>query len=140
MVAFHDGSVMAQLGIPDMKVAIAYALSYPRRLPLKQPLPNFDAGLTLTFDQPDPAKFPCLALAFKACETGGTLPAVLNAANEVAVHAFLNESIAFVEIPQVIEQTMNRHAVVADPELAAILDADQWARKCAGDLVRELAD
>jgi len=138
MVAFHDGSVMAQLGIPDMKVAIAYALSYPMRLPLKQSLPIFDAGLTLTFDQPDLAKFPCLALAFKACETGGTLPAVLNAANEIAVHAFLNESIAFVDIPMVIEQTMNRHAVVPDPELAGILDADQWARINTRDVIEKL--
>jgi 1-deoxy-D-xylulose-5-phosphate reductoisomerase len=131
MVAFHDGSVMAQLGIPDMKVAIAYALSYPSRLPLGQPLPQFNAGQALTFDQPDLAKFPCLALAFKACEIGGSLPAVLNAANEVAVNAFLNQLIAFVEIPRVIEKTMDKHTVVSDPELSDILRADQWARNHA---------
>ncbi len=131
MVAFQDGSVMAQLGIPDMKVAIAYALSYPQRLPLRQPLPQFNAGQALTFDQPDLAKFPCLALAFKACEVGGTLPAVLNAANEVAVNAFLNQLIAFVDIPRVVEQTMNKHVTVADPELSDILGADQWARNHA---------
>jgi len=131
MVAYQDGSVMAQLGIPDMKVAIAYALSYPQRLPLRQPLPQFNAGTTLTFEQPDLEKFPCLALAFKACEVGGTLPAVLNAANEVAVNAFLNQLIAFVAIPQVVEQTMGKHAVVSDPELADILGADQWARNHA---------
>jgi len=139
MVAFQDGSVMAQLGIPDMKVAIAYALSYPQRLPLRQPLPQFNADQALTFDQPDPVKFPCLALAFKACEVGGTLPAVLNAANEVAVNAFLNESIAFVDIPRVIEQTMDKHAVISDPELPDILGADQWARACAEELVRKLS-
>ena len=131
MVALQDGSVMAQLGIPDMKVAIAYALSYPQRLPLRQPLPQFNAGQALTFDQPDLAKFPCLALAFKACEVGGTLPAVLNAANEVAVNAFLNQLIAFVDIPRVVEQTMNKHVTVADPELSDILGADQWARNHA---------
>ena len=140
MVAFQDGSVMAQLGIPDMKVAIAYALSYPQRLPLRQPLPQFNAGQALTFDRPDLAKFPCLALAFQACEIGGTLPAVLNAANEVAVNAFLNQTIAFVEIPRVIEQAMDRHAVVSDPELSEILEADQWARACAEEIVRKLSN
>lgn len=139
MVAFQDGSVMAQLGIPDMKVAIAYALSYPQRLPLRQPLPQFKADQALTFDQPDPVKFPCLALAYKACEVGGTLPAVLNAANEVAVNALLNQSIAFVEIPRVIEQTMDNHGVISDPELSDILGADQWARACAEELVRKLS-
>jgi 1-deoxy-D-xylulose-5-phosphate reductoisomerase len=138
MVAFHDGSVIAQLGIPDMKVAIAYALSYPQRLPLRQPLPQFNAGQALTFDIPDLSKFPCLALAFKACEVGGTLPAVLNAANEVAVNAFLNQLIAFVGIPQVVEQTMGKHEVVSDPELADILGADQWARNQAEHEILEV--
>jgi 1-deoxy-D-xylulose-5-phosphate reductoisomerase len=138
MVAYQDGSVMAQLGIPDMKVAIAYALSYPQRLPLRQPLPQFNASQTLTFEQPDLEKFPCLALAFKACEVGGTLPAVLNAANEVAVNAFLNQLIAFVEIPQVVERAMDKHAVVSNPELADILGADQWARGHAQDAIKKL--
>jgi 1-deoxy-D-xylulose-5-phosphate reductoisomerase len=138
MVAFHDGSVMAQLGIPDMKVAIAYALSYPQRLPLGQPLPQFKAGQDLTFDQPDLTKFPCLALAFQACEVGGTLPAVLNAANEVAVNAFLNQLIGFIEIPRVIEQTMEKHAVISDPELSDILGADQWARNHAEHEIAEV--
>ncbi|MCP4628006.1 MAG: 1-deoxy-D-xylulose-5-phosphate reductoisomerase [bacterium] len=137
MVAYQDGSVMAQLGIPDMKAAIAYALSYPRRLPLRQPLPQFNADRPLTFDQPDLGKFPCLALAFKACEVGGTLPAVLNAANEVAVNSFLNHLIAFIDIPRVVAQTMDKHAVVSDPELADILGADQWARKQAEQEVLE---
>ena len=138
MVAYRDGSIMAQLGIPDMKVAIAYALSYPRRLPLQQPLPQFNASQSLTFEQPDLIKFPCLALAFKACEVGGTLPAVLNAANEAAVNAFLNQVIGFVDIPTVVEQTMAKHAVVSKPELAEILDADQWARKQAETQIKEL--
>jgi 1-deoxy-D-xylulose-5-phosphate reductoisomerase len=138
MVAFQDGSVMAQLGIPDMKVAIAYALSYPERLPLRQPLPKFRAGQALTFDQPDLTKFPCLALAFRACETGGTLPAVLNAANEIAVNAFLNQAIGFVQIPRLVEQTMDQHAIISDPELSDILGADQWSRAYAEKLVREI--
>jgi 1-deoxy-D-xylulose-5-phosphate reductoisomerase len=132
MVAYRDGSVIAQLGIPDMKVAIGYALSYPQRLPMRQPLPAFNACGALTFAQPDLEKFPCLALAFQACETGGTLPAVLNAANEVAVNGFLKQMISFVEIPTVVERTMIKHAVVTNPELADILAADQWARKQAG--------
>jgi 1-deoxy-D-xylulose-5-phosphate reductoisomerase len=138
MVAYRDGSVIAQLGIPDMKVAIAYALSYPQRLPLGQPLPAFNAGGALTFAQPDLEKFPCLALAFEACETGGTLPAVLNAANEVAVNGFLKQMISFVEIPIVVERTMTRHAVVSNPELADIIAADQWAREHAQGAIKKL--
>jgi len=138
MVAYRDGSVIAQLGIPDMKVAIAYALSYPQRLPLGQPLPAFNNDGTLTFAQPDLEKFPCLALAFEACETGGTLPAVLNAANEVAVNGFLKQMISFVEIPSVVERTMTRHAVVSKPELADIIAADQWARGQAQGAIKKL--
>ena len=140
MVAYQDGSIMAQLGIPDMKVAIAYALTYPQRLPLKQPLPKFDAGQTLTFERPDTDKFPCLNLAFNACEIGGTLPAVLNAANEVAVNGFLNRAIGFVDIPVVVEQTMDQHAVVPDPALDDILGADRWARVCAEGLTKKLSN
>ncbi|MCP4367572.1 MAG: 1-deoxy-D-xylulose-5-phosphate reductoisomerase, partial [Deltaproteobacteria bacterium] len=93
MVSFKDGTVMAQLSIPDMKGAIAYALSYPERLPLHQELPDFTGIGALTFQKPDLEKFPCLALAYEACETGKTLPAALNAANEAAVNAFLNRRI-----------------------------------------------
>jgi len=128
MVAFKDGSVIAQLGIPDMKGAIAYALSFPERLQLKQPLPDFADLEALTFEPPDFEKFPCLALAYKACNTGETCPAVLNAANEVAVQAFLNQRISFVNIPTVIRKTMERHTAVLDPTLSDILEADLWAR------------
>ena len=138
MVAYKDGSVIAQLGVPDMKGAIAYALSYPQRLALEQPLPQFNANQTLTFQEPDLNKFPCLALAFKACEVGGTLPAVLNAANEVAVHAFLDREIDFVDIVPVIRQTMDNHPVVSDPELSEILAADQWARGQAEEEIQEI--
>ncbi len=138
MVAYHDGSVMAQLGIPDMKVAIAYALTYPNRLPLRQPLPSFDATQPLTFERPDLDKFPCLRLAFEACESGGNLPAVLNAANEVAVQAFLDQSIQFVDIPTVVERTMDAHSTFSSPELTDILEADRWARGYAQDAVKKI--
>jgi len=138
MVAYRDGSVIAQLGIPDMKGAIAYALSYPQRLPIQQPLPAFDASQSLSFQEPDLVKFPCLARAFQACEAGGTLPAVLNAANEVAVHGFLNQEIGFVDIEPVIRQTMEKHPVVSNPELSDILAADQWARGWAQEVIKDL--
>jgi len=128
MVAFQDGSVIGQLGIPDMKTAIAYALSFPERLPLAQPLPDFSGAVDLTFREPDFEKFPCLALAFDACRSGGTLPAVLNAANEVAVGAFLEDRISFVGIAEIIGQTMARHRIVAHPDLPEIIEADRWAR------------
>ena len=135
MVSFKDGTVMAQLGIPDMKGAIAYALSYPERLTLDQPIPNFASIGALTFEKPDLDKFPCLTLSYKACETGETLPAVLNAANEVAVQAFLKQRISFVKIPEIIRKTMEQHTVVTDPTLSDILEADRWARKQARNLV-----
>lgn len=129
MVAYRDGAVMAQLGIPDMKSAIAYALSYPDRLPLGQPLPDFDGRTALTFEPPDMDKFPCLALAYAAGRAGGTLPAVLNAANEVAVDAFLQEQITFDRIPTLIAGAMERHTVQSNPNLEQLLEADRSARQ-----------
>jgi 1-deoxy-D-xylulose-5-phosphate reductoisomerase len=135
MVAYQDGAVMAQLGIPDMKAAIAYALSYPQRLPLNQPLPDFSGRQDLTFQKPDLAKFPCLALAFEACKIGKTMPAVLNAANEVAVNAFLDQKISFTAIARVVETAMEAHSVYANPALSDILAADREARQKAAELV-----
>jgi 1-deoxy-D-xylulose-5-phosphate reductoisomerase len=134
MVAFRDGSVLAQLGIPEMKGAIAYALSYPERLPLRQPLPAFtgDDGIGgLTFQAPDKDKFPCLKLAYLAAETGGTLPAVMNAANEIAVEAFLSHKISFIQIPDIIRAVMDAHKVQSKPDIEVIIEADQWARQLA---------
>ena len=108
MVSYRDGSIIAQLGIPDMKGAIAYAISFPERLPLKQPIPDFGRIGSLTFADPDFDKFPCLGLAFDACETGGTLPAVLNAANEIAVAAFLEKKIFLLNCPKSSEKPWNR--------------------------------
>jgi len=135
MIAYRDGAVIAQLGIPDMKGAIAYAISYPERLALKQPIPDFVNIGSLTFQQPDLTKFPCLALAFKACETGGTMPAVLNASNEVAVEAFLDKRIAFTDIPELIKNTIEKHSSVKDPALSDILEADKWGRKTVEELI-----
>jgi 1-deoxy-D-xylulose-5-phosphate reductoisomerase len=129
MVAYRDGAVLAQLGVPDMKSAIAYALSYPERLPLGQPLPDFDGGSALTFAPPDVEKFPCLALAYAAGRAGGTLPAVLNAANEVAVQAFLQNRISFDRIPQLVALAMEQHTVHQQPDLEQLLAADRNARR-----------
>jgi 1-deoxy-D-xylulose-5-phosphate reductoisomerase len=135
MVEYVDGSVIAQLGIPDMKIPIAYALSHPERLPLEVPaLDLFQLG-RLSFYPPDPLKFPCLRLAIEACGAGGTMPAVLNAANEEAVEAFLGHRLKFLEIPLVIEKAMAAHRVQAGDQLEKILEADRWARQQARRLM-----
>jgi 1-deoxy-D-xylulose-5-phosphate reductoisomerase len=139
MVAYRDGSIIAQLGIPDMKGAIAFALSYPERLPLRQPLPDLNAIGKFTFQQPDLKKFACLGLAIQACQTGATLPAVMNAANEIAVEAFLTHKISFPEIPEIIQQTMSAHTVIASPSLENILNADQWSRSTAARIIQRTA-
>ena len=137
MVCFQDGSIIAQLGIPEMKSAIAFALSFPERLPLGQPLPDFAKIGSFTFKEPDMDKFSCLGLAMKAGKAGGTLPAVLNAANEVAVHAFLERRLTFDRIPVVIEKTLASHTNQQAPSLDDILAADAWARQVANGLVNE---
>lgn len=135
MVALRDGTVLAQMGVPDMAAAIGYALSYPERLPLGQKLPAFAAGITLSFRAPDPARFPCLALALEAARTGGTAPAVLNAANEEAVGAFLERRIGFGDIPRVVEDALRRHAVQGEESLEAVLEADREARAAAREWI-----
>lgn len=135
MVSFKDGTVIAQMGIPDMKGAIAYALSYPKRLSIGQAVPDFNSIGSLEFKKPDTEKFPCIDLAFYAGKTGGTLPAVMNAANEIAVEAFLNRKISFIYIPEVIRKTMEKHFVIANPMLSDILGADFWARNIAAELI-----
>lgn len=135
MVAYVDGVVMAQMGQPDMKGAIAYALNYPQRLDIGMPAPDFAALASLTFEKPDYSKFRCLKLAFDAAAAGGTLPTVLNAANEVAVAAFLEERIAFLDIPRTIEATMDAHGVITRPVLDDVQEADAWARRKATELL-----
>jgi 1-deoxy-D-xylulose-5-phosphate reductoisomerase len=129
MVEYVDGSVIAQMGIPDMRIPIAYALAYPERLELDLPRLDFFTVQTLTFQEPDLNRFPCLKLAFAACKAGGTMPAVLNAANEAAVQAFLDNRIPFSGIPRLVNQAMEEHALNPAAELEAILEADAWARR-----------
>jgi 1-deoxy-D-xylulose-5-phosphate reductoisomerase len=140
MVEYIDGSVIAQMGIPDMKIPIAYALSYPERLPVKNPSLDFFKLQKLTFFPPDLDRFPCLRLALDACAEGSTMPAVLNAANEIAVNAFLEERIGFLGIPEVIESVMNEHATTGEPSLEAVLAADKWARSRAAQLITKVRD
>ncbi|OPX25597.1 MAG: 1-deoxy-D-xylulose-5-phosphate reductoisomerase [Candidatus Latescibacteria bacterium 4484_107] len=127
LVEFVDGSTLAQLSPPDMRLPIQLALTYPERWP-RQATPLDLAALgTLSFESPDRKRFPCLNLAYQALGIGGTMPAVLNAANEVAVRAFLDERIPFTRIAELNERTMARHEVIAHPGLEDILKADRWA-------------
>jgi len=137
LVEFTDGSLKAQLGLPDMRLPIQYALSYSERLPMPS-LPHLDLKQVgaLHFEQLDLERFPCLALALEAGHRGGTYPAVLTAADEVAVGHFLAGRIGFMEIASVIEETLDKHEPVAEPDLSEVLEADAWARKQADDLVR----
>jgi 1-deoxy-D-xylulose-5-phosphate reductoisomerase len=136
LVEYVDGSVLAQMGIPDMRVPIAYALSHPERLPLDLRPLDLVAMQTLTFLDPDVARFPCLSLAFAACRAGGTMPAVLNAANEVAVEAFLAGRIPFLAIARVVEESLERHRPDLAPAGAeVILEADRWARAEAESVI-----
>lgn len=132
MVEFRDNSVMAQLGNPDMRVPIQYALTYPVRKPTPtSPLRLADIG-KLHFREMDYERYPCLAMAFECGRTGGTMPTVYNAANEVAVARFLRGDITFLEIERVIERTLERHQPSRRPELGEIVEADRWAREMAG--------
>ncbi len=137
MVAFRDGTVMAQMGAPDMRGAIAYALSWPERLDIGVAPPDFAALESLHFERPDPETFEALALAFDACDEGGTLPTVLNAANEVAVGAFLEGRISFLRITEMVRHAMGCHKVVRDPALDQIRTADRWARTHVESLVNQ---
>jgi len=105
---------------------------------LNQPLPDFSGEQDLTFQKPDLEKFPCLALAFQACKVGKTMPAVLNAANEMAVKAFLHKKISFTDIAKAVSLTMEAHDVGSDPQLSDIIAADQWARQKAQDFIEAM--
>jgi len=135
LVEFVDGSVVAQLGIPDMRVPISYALSYPERLETGLSRLNLTECSNLNFLQPDLGQFPALQTAYEACRTGGCMPAVLNAANEVAVAAFLEGRLRFPEISTVVAETMNRMHYIKDTDIATILEADQQARAEAAAVV-----
>src|SRR6185503_1094215 len=128
MVEFIDGSILAQLSTPDMCLPIQYALTWPERVANDRVQTNFARIGNLTFEEPDLERFPSLNLARRAGDVGGTLPAVLNAANEVAVDAFCERRISFEEIPRTVARTMERHKVITHPTLEQILEADAWAR------------
>ena len=131
MVEFVDGSMLAQLSTPDMCLPIQYALTYPERVLSERVQTNLAKLGTLTFEEPDPKRFPALSLARRAGELGGTFPAVLNAANEVAVEAFVNRRLSFCQISETVARTMERHQPVMKPSLEEIIEADAWARATA---------
>ena len=139
LVEYQDRSVIAQLGLPDMRTPIAYAMNYPVRIPLDLPSLNLAQIGTLTFFDPDHDKFPCLGLGYEALRTGGTMPAVLNAANEVAVQAFLDRRIGFLGIAGTIRRTMDAHQPAEVATIEDALGTDAWARAKAGELVDSLA-
>jgi 1-deoxy-D-xylulose-5-phosphate reductoisomerase len=128
MVEFVDGSIIAQLSTPDMCLPIQYALTYPERAASDRVQTNLAKLGSLTFEEPDVERFPSLGLARRAGEVGGTLPAVLNAANEIAVDAFVNGRISFLQIGETVASVMDRHGLVEHPGLGEILAADTWAR------------
>ena len=134
MVQFEDGAVIAQLGIPDMKLPISYAFSYPNRLKSKAPRLDFKRYSTLTFEEPDMHRFRNLAFAFEAVRQGGNMPCILNAANEVVVAAFLQDRIGFLQMSDVIEETMQKAAFVAVPTYDDYVATDDEARKIAATL------
>ncbi len=130
LVEFIDGSHLAQLAVTDMRIPIQYAMTYPDRLDSNGlPRLEFSQIKKLTFEEPQKAKFPCLELGYEAKRVGGTMPAVLNAANEVAVDRFLKGEISFLDIPKRIERVMKKHRTLAKPGLEQILEADRWARE-----------
>ncbi|OYD09477.1 1-deoxy-D-xylulose-5-phosphate reductoisomerase [Paludifilum halophilum] len=131
MVEFEDGAVMAQLGTPDMKVPIQYALSHPERLSLSAERLDLAAIGKLHFREPDFERFPCLKIAFDCGRAGGTLPTVMNAANEVAVNRFLEGGVPFLAIEEIIREVLNRHTPTARPSLDELFEADRWAREAA---------
>ncbi|NOY64728.1 MAG: 1-deoxy-D-xylulose-5-phosphate reductoisomerase [Nitrospirae bacterium] len=138
MIEFKDGSLLAQLSVPDMKGPIAYAMAYPERLegvlsPCR--LPEIGA---LTFDTPDTENFPCLGYAYEALKVGGTMPAVLNAANEMAVEAFLSDTITFRDIPVIIKKVMDAHNPEPIREIKEVLRADAWARAKFNEILEDM--
>jgi 1-deoxy-D-xylulose-5-phosphate reductoisomerase len=139
-VEFRDGSVKAQLGVPDMRLPIQCALTYPDRLQ-SNAVPRLDLKMigTLNFGIPSHSQFPCLALTLEAGRIGGTAPAVLAAADEIAVEHFLANYIRFTDIPHVLEDALNAHTAIANPSLEQVLEADRWARAFTEDWVKAKA-
>jgi 1-deoxy-D-xylulose-5-phosphate reductoisomerase len=138
LVEYEDRSMIAQLGLPDMRTPISYAMRYPERMPLDLPSLDLTEVGKLTFCKPDHDRFPCLNLGYESLRIGGTMPAAMNAANEVAVDAFLNGGLRFIEIADVIRNTMHAHTHREIAGLEDALEADRWAREKAESLVHAL--
>jgi 1-deoxy-D-xylulose-5-phosphate reductoisomerase len=136
MVEYRDGSIICQMGIPDMIIPISYALSYPQHLRNQLPPLELEKVGTLSFEKPDLKRFRCLALALEASQIGGSMPCVLNGANEVAVQSFLDGKIRFLDIPDMIERTMETHDVHVIDDLESVMVADSRARETARDLLQ----
>jgi 1-deoxy-D-xylulose-5-phosphate reductoisomerase len=139
LVEYEDRSMIAQLGLPDMRTPISYAMRYPERMPLDLPSLDLTEIGTLTFCKPDHDRFPCLGLGYESLRVGGTMPATMNAANEVAVEAFLNGGIRFVDIAEIIRATMEAHQPREVESLDDALETDRWAREKAESFVHALA-
>jgi 1-deoxy-D-xylulose-5-phosphate reductoisomerase len=131
LVQFQDGSLKAQLGLPDMKLPIQYALGYPQRLPADFTRFHFAQFPNLTFEAPDKETFRCLQLAYDAMSEGGSLPCVMNAANEIAVALFLQDKIGYLEIAQLVESVMKHHTLIENPTLNDLFQTDNWSREAA---------
>jgi len=138
MVEFIDGSIIAQLSTPDMCLPIQYALTYPERVESHRVQTNLAKIGSLSFEEPDEKRFPALSLARQAAKIGGTMPAVLNAANEVAVESFCQGKIRFNEIAEIVAETMESHTPIKSPRLEEVLDADSWARNKAREITNQL--
>ncbi|MGL4492359.1 MAG: 1-deoxy-D-xylulose-5-phosphate reductoisomerase, partial [Tannerellaceae bacterium] len=134
MVEFEDASIKAQLGLPDMKLPIRYAFSYPQRLKCKAPRLSFTQYNEFTFEQPDMMRFRNLAFAYEAIKTGGNMPCILNAANEIVVDAFLKDQIGFLQMSDVIEQTMQKADYIVNPSYEDYVETDAMARRIAREL------
>lgn len=138
MIEYVDGAVIAQLGLPDMRIPIQYALSYPSRIASSFPKMDFWNLRSLTFEAPDMDTFAALRLAYDAGEIGGTMPCAFNAANEVAVEAFLSGALSFLGIYELIRRTMDAHRTISHPALQDLYDADAWSRRFAADTLGKM--
>jgi len=138
MVEYMDGSIIAQLAPTDMRIPISYALSYPRHLKVELPSLDLIDIETLSFERPDKKRFRCLQLALAAGKIGESMPAVLNGANEIGVNAFLEGKIGFLEIPQLIEKTMEKHETFSLNSIEQAIEADQWAKSRATEILQEI--
>jgi len=139
LVRMRDGSLLAQMSSPDMRLPIAYALYYPDRAPHSIKETHLSSLEALTFEEPNRQSFPALELAYQAGIAGGTMPAVMNAANEVAGEAFLNNDISFLSIMDIVGRVMEEHEIISAPALSKIIEADRWARKKAEEIIGDLS-